>query len=980
MPVTRAMRLFLAALAVAALIGPGRAADQPLFKTGQKAEIVLGPYSSRAVRSEFNHPMKAFSDGRRLYVSDTRNNRILIWKSAPARNGQAPDLVLGQKSFATNASGGGRSGLNWPMGIYSDGKKLFVADAFNWRVLIWNKIPTANGAPADLVLGQPDFDTVGPGKPPDAETHLSEPWGVCYDGTKLLVAVSSRVLVWKKLPTRNNQKADLVLGQKNFTSFEFNDKRWNLWTPTCVDSDGRVVAVGDYNAKKICLWTKPLTKNGQPPDVVIKSDAFPDPVWVNKYRYHTFATDLGTLSIKNGKLLIGCNLIWIWDSIPTRDNQKYSRYAGADKYCAGGRYYGLQYDGRRIVFADGNTNRVLIYNGIPSNGLAPADIVLGAKDLTTNVFQSRRGGQSSGGLVSTGTKLAFSSFMGRTVIYQDLPKDNARPLDTILSIQRWNQWYAPWCGYAQVYDPFREQGGLWSDGLRLLVADWEAGVLLYDRFPDRDHQTPYRRLISVDDMQRLKIAQLTSACLAGNKLAIIDARNNQVMIWNALPDKFRLPNPDVTLRFGAGATHLASDCATDGRRLAVSLNDKVLLWNAVPTRNDQKPDLVLDRLNQPSGIVIHPNLFAIAELGNNRVLVYARFPASANQRGYAVLGQPNDVSTLAGKSSARFNMPARLSFDGEFLWVGEFKWGDRILGFRAALPKTRPAAPSGLRARAVSNNRIELSWTDAATNERGYRVDFRKAGSPAFEAYGYPRFDATSCSLDGLDKNTPYEFRVSAFNGSGTSPAATASARTLNKANAAQDAPIPLFPASASLNYEPQSFLLRWGGGDADAGDIVSYDLYFGTTPTPPLLAQNLTATEWFGVRQVIPSGTQFFWKIVSRDRSGVTTEGALWSFQTWGIGPWDKFTVTVSSAAGGTTNYAPGAYDFVDLEDADQREWLIQAYPDSGYAFAGWTGDVPAGHEKDNPLYLCIDRSRQLAPVFTAAAATVDRPPDARR
>ena len=35
-----------------------------------------------------------------------------------------------------------------------------VADTDNNRVLIWNSIPTTNGANADLVLGQDNFTTV----------------------------------------------------------------------------------------------------------------------------------------------------------------------------------------------------------------------------------------------------------------------------------------------------------------------------------------------------------------------------------------------------------------------------------------------------------------------------------------------------------------------------------------------------------------------------------------------------------------------------------------------------------------------------------------------------------------------------------------------------------------------------------------------------------------------------------------------------
>lgn len=276
-------RVFLAVFSLIVLHGQGATQTQPLFKTGQKAEIILGPSATRATRDEFQHPMKIMSDGSRLFVADTKNNRVLIWNQIPTKNGQAPDLVVGQKNFTTNSSGGGRSGLNWPMGVYSDGKRLFITDAYNFRVLIWNKIPTENGAPADLVLGQPDFDTVGLPEHPDLKTVLYSPWGVCYDGKRLYVAQSGRVLVWKSLPTVNNQVADLVLGQKSLTVFETNYKRWNLQTPTVVASDGKNVGVGDYNGKRILIWSKPLTKNGQSPDVVIKTDAFPGEAWVNKY-------------------------------------------------------------------------------------------------------------------------------------------------------------------------------------------------------------------------------------------------------------------------------------------------------------------------------------------------------------------------------------------------------------------------------------------------------------------------------------------------------------------------------------------------------------------------------------------------------------------------------------------------------------------------------------------------------------------------
>jgi len=44
--------------------------------------------------------------------------------------------------------------MRGPQGVWIQNGKLFVADTQNHRVLIFNSIPTANGAAADLVLGQ----------------------------------------------------------------------------------------------------------------------------------------------------------------------------------------------------------------------------------------------------------------------------------------------------------------------------------------------------------------------------------------------------------------------------------------------------------------------------------------------------------------------------------------------------------------------------------------------------------------------------------------------------------------------------------------------------------------------------------------------------------------------------------------------------------------------------------------------------------
>ena len=105
-----------------------------------------------------------------VYVSDTNNNRVLIWKdSAHFRTGDSADLVIGQPDLVTAVpnvdSGGGsgpsKTGLSGPKGIAlaADGT-LFVADSGNNRALRFPRPVDQTGRiTPDVVLGQPDFTT-----------------------------------------------------------------------------------------------------------------------------------------------------------------------------------------------------------------------------------------------------------------------------------------------------------------------------------------------------------------------------------------------------------------------------------------------------------------------------------------------------------------------------------------------------------------------------------------------------------------------------------------------------------------------------------------------------------------------------------------------------------------------------------------------------------------------------------------------------
>ena len=72
------------------------------------------------------------------------------------------------------------------------------------------------------------------------------------------------------------------------------------------------------------------------------------------------------------------------------------------------------------------------------------------------------------------------------------------------------------------------------------------------------------------------------------------------------------------------------------------------------------------------------------------------------------------------------------------------------------------------------------------------------------------------------------------------------------------------------------------------------------------------------------------------------------------------QFDLTISSASGGTTDPEPGTYSYPIDSDVS-----VTAIPDSDFRFSGWTGDIPEGHEEDNPLTITMDGDKSIEANF---------------
>ncbi len=335
------------------------------------------------------------------------NNRVLIYHNVsstlpsptatfdPSKGVRCPvcggtaDTVLGQTDFTgvNYVAPPTASGLRLPTAVASDGKHLAIADTANNRVLIWNSIPNSNNQPADVVVGQKDFVTV---KPVVVDsTSIRAPQGVWLQDGRLYVAdtLNNRVMIWKTIPTSNNQPADIVLGQPNFNTVPQIDlskatldaQANTMLNPVSVTSDGVHLFVTDLGHNRVLIWNTIPNTTQQPADVEIGQPDFVSAIPNNAF---TGAAATSSTDTTNKEAPVLCTVAT--NSPDPAGNPTYPQRC--EKTLDFPRF--ALSDGTRLFVADGGNDRILIFNTIPTANAASADLVLGQVDFVSSAVTS----------------------------------------------------------------------------------------------------------------------------------------------------------------------------------------------------------------------------------------------------------------------------------------------------------------------------------------------------------------------------------------------------------------------------------------------------------------------------------------------------------------------------------------------------------------------------------------------------------------
>jgi uncharacterized protein (TIGR03437 family) len=382
------------------------------FTTGQAARLVIGQTTFTSQDSNSSNLILGGMSGLAyaadtLFVADSNrvgaspsNHRVLLYQNlsgmlprptdpltysskCPVCIGQAT-VVLGQPDFTTTTENlaATTTTLRLPTAVASDGVHLVVADTNHNRVLIWNRIPASNNAPADVVVGQPNFTSVAvPGNTPNAKS-MRGPQGVWIQNGRLYVAdtQNNRVLIYNRIPTANGVAADVVLGQPDFTTFVQPDLTQQkldvtaslVLNPVTVTSDGVHLFVTDLGYNRVLIWNSIPTSNGAPADVAVGQ-----PDLVSSIANNSFSVDPADTTVPPVQTPVLCP---VSNGTDINSHLTYPRSCNATVSFP---RFALAVN-NRLFIADGGNDRVLVFNSIPTTNGATADLVLGQIGGTVN--------------------------------------------------------------------------------------------------------------------------------------------------------------------------------------------------------------------------------------------------------------------------------------------------------------------------------------------------------------------------------------------------------------------------------------------------------------------------------------------------------------------------------------------------------------------------------------------------------------------
>lgn len=571
----------------------------------------------------------------RLFISDRSFNRVLVFGEI-TNDGQAAMSVLGQADFITSSASLSQANLASPAGLTSDGTNLYVADTNNNRIMIW-PVTATTGQNAVKVLGQTWFFSNSAGT---SNTAMNKPQSIDYGNNGYLYVAdtnNNRVMVWSTQIVVSAQSANYVVGQTSFTSSAGGVSPSKLLDPVGVNASGGMLLVADSKNNRIAVFPMDISGNGQSANFVL------------------------------GQLATGNVVDFYGDTLNNPQDKGVNAPSGI----------AIDSVQHRLFVSDTNNNRVLVYYLSATNSLTDytADLVIG--QASSSVTAPNRGGVASALTLNGPTGLFYDQVRQRLYISDT---GNNRVL---------------------IYT-----SAIYADGQA-------ANIVLGQGDFVTTNAAATRALFSAPEGVTVNPSS--------GAVAVVDRGNNRVLLWNSAPTangqqaNYVLGQSTFTSSsFGTTSRALrtprsASFNGINGALLvADSGNNRIMIWTSSISANNQAANRVLGQPNMTTSLAepvnettlkqptfVHVSTTSgvvyVADSGNNRALVYKDQITSDGQAANIVIGQPSMTANDAAVTQSSLSSPAALVTDNISGYVYVVDSGNnRVLSYS----NTGPVAPS----------------------------------------------------------------------------------------------------------------------------------------------------------------------------------------------------------------------------------------------------------------------------------------------
>jgi uncharacterized protein (TIGR03437 family) len=569
--------------------------------------------------------------------------------------------------------------LYFPQGVAVDPAasppSLYVADTLNHRVLGWRDASGwSNGAPADLVLGQPDRFGASPNSPSVARGFF-QPAGLAVDRAGHLWIADSgnhRILRYPSPFEMRAPSPDRVLGQPDFTAREPSTLASPLAVAVAPSGDAIVADTGHH---RVLVFSAGSLHAARPEPAAILPVSSPSALALDAAgrlyvasltgnRVHQFPTVLSS------------------EAVPLRT------LAGNGDSARRGpgtllRPAGLLVAGDDLLVADTGNHRLLRFTGF-ARSLDPrpvADAVFGQPDFASGLPNGAALPAASASSVWSPAQLAAGP--NREIFVADAGNHRVVALPASSQFQP--------AGRVLGQDSLNRSGPNLLEGRELSTTNTlstSAGVvaavggLVVDGTSIPPHayvaDTSNHRILGWRDLRSLREGRLPDLVLG------------QPDLLTALPGLLNRPSG------------LALD--PDGNLWVADTGHHRVLRFPRPFDTRAGADVTLGGttggvsrylFTQPTGVAVHPltgDLF-VADTGNHRVLQFPS-PLSSGMAASRVLGQTSFTDAARGVSAASLTLPTGVAVDSSgHLYVAD-TGNSRVLVFGplADLPATGAAA------------------------------------------------------------------------------------------------------------------------------------------------------------------------------------------------------------------------------------------------------------------------------------------------